>query len=198
MTEHAHPLTAAHTDALAGLRAFLEQCWHWSHGVYYDGGFKRKEPKPVIPSTFMCRHTSSVLLELLTPLEPTWRLNGGTMATDDGREPQPHWWIENDHVIVDLTADQFGWPSAVTVTPLDDPRYTREPGATNRRWITGLKTTLQQWKGEPSRDWMARDPAFQAIAQGHRQAHQTFQDQWQDAHTLEPVASAKKPRPSGR
>lgn len=190
------PITPAHLEALTALRTFLEDCWRWSHHVYYDTGFRRKEPKPTIPSTFMCRHTSSVLLELLTPLDPTWRLNGGTMATCDGRPVQPHWWIENKDVIVDLTADQFGWPETVTVVALDDPRYARLPGATQRHWVTGLKTTLQQWKGEASREWMEQDPAFQAIARQHEQVHQAFQQQWQRASGLEPpTPTRKKPRP---
>lgn len=198
MTAPPSPISPAHEEALAGLRSFLEQCWHWSHHVYYDSGFHRKEPKPTIPSTFMCRHTSSVLLELLLPLDPTWRLNGGTMTTADGRDPQPHWWVENDHAIVDLTADQFGWPTTVTVVSAQDERYVRLPGATQRRWINGLKTTLDQWKGHASRPWMEQDPAFQAIAQHHRQAHQAFQDRWQDATQTQKPASTSKPRAPGR
>lgn len=173
-------LGAGHLDALTGLREFLEHCWHWTHRVHYESGFNRSEPKPALPSTYMCRHTAKALLDLLDRIDPTWRLAGGTMACNDGREPQPHWWIENDQVIVDMTADQFGWGNIV-IAPVDDARYVHHAQAGHRSNINRLGATLDQWKGVASRDWMEHDPLFQAVAAKSAAAYQAFCRQWTQA-----------------
>lgn len=80
-------------QALADLRVFLTTCWEWTHEVHYARSFPRKDPRPTIPSTYMCRHTSRMLLELLDGVDPGWKLAGGTMKPLDDRDPQPHWWI---------------------------------------------------------------------------------------------------------
>ena len=180
--------------ALADLRSFLEDCWRWSHEVHYARSFPRSDPRPSLPSTYMCRHTSRLLLELLEETDPGWTLNGGTMATKKGDTPQPHWWIEKDGVIVDLTADQFGW-DAITVTSSDDPRYQALAPARGKHWIKGLTTTIQTWRGQASRDWMEQDPQFQSLAKASAQALSGFQDRWKAALSLDP-SSPLAVRPS--
>ena len=149
--------------ALLDLRErYLAPCWEWTHAVHYDTGFVRKEPKPTIACTYLCRHTSAVVLDLLRAVEPEWRLDGGEIATREGTPPQPHWWLTNGQAIVDLTAEQFGWEPLV-ITDASDTRYRSLPGANGAHWIKGLKTALLQWQGTPSREWMLQDARFQAV-----------------------------------
>lgn len=51
-------LTDVQRQALAELRVFLDKCWNWSQDIYYNTGFRRKEQRPDIACTYMCRHTS--------------------------------------------------------------------------------------------------------------------------------------------
>ena len=154
----------------------MDTCWNWSHEVYYNTGFRRKEQRPTIACTFMCRHTSLFVQELLKPTDDSWKVVQGTLAPIDGTAPQVHYWLENDRCRVDLTAEQFGW-EPVLVTGLDDPRYVRNELAKPAK-ASIVKTTLDQWRGLASRDWMDNHPGFQAI-QANQAALARFQQAWQ-------------------
>lgn len=193
-----HPSSAqdSQRQALTRFREFLSACWDWSHEVHYSTGFNRKEKKPEIHCTYMCRHTSVLLQELICSVDPGWKVAGGWMS--DSAHPadpnQPHCWLVRGSSLVDLTAEQFGWDSVV-ITTTDDPRYRstllRLPTARN------LKTTLDQWKGVASREWMDRDPMFQAIKEQSAQAFTQFKSAWSAGIPLEsqPLVT---PKPSRR
>lgn len=177
--------------ALADLRLFLATCWEWTHEVHYARSFPRKDPRPTISSTYMCRHTSRMLLELLDEVDPGWKLAGGTIKTLDERDAQPHWWIEKDGLIIDLTADQFGW-EPITVVPTSDVRYQSLPEAASKSWIRGLTTTMATWRGIASRDWMDHDPQFQSLAQASAPALAMFQARWKEGLTPSPPVASNR------
>lgn len=190
---HSHFVSSAslNKEALIALREFLDKCWAWSHEVYYNTGFHRKEEKPEIPSTYMCRHTSVFLLELLSNIdkESNWKVIGGWMATNDQRNDQHHWWLESDNEILDLTADQFGW-DPITITDRNDLRYKRNLLLSSPK-ASQLKNTLQQWKGVSTRDWMESDSRFQYIKSHHASAVENFNSHWHTQSTHTPLKKKK-------
>lgn len=130
-------------------------------------------------------------MELLKPIDDQWKVVHGTLAPADGTAPQVHYWLENGHCRVDLTAEKFGW-EPVVVTSLEDARYVRDLQAKPAK-ASVVKTTLDQWRGISSRDWMDNNPGFQDI-QANQVALARFQQAWQIAVGLDtaPAPRARK------
>lgn len=57
-----------------------------------------------------------------------------------------HWWMERDGVIIDLTADQFGW-DPIVVTDSKDARYNKIERRSKNTLVSGLKNTVKNWNG---------------------------------------------------
>lgn len=175
--------------ALAGVRTFLPDCWRWTHQNYISNGQnffldKRKEiPDPL--STDMCRHTTLFLLNLLqAAADNTWKVAGGFANFADspgvfeqsGRWGQ-HWWLSDGELLLDLTADQLGWPDVV-VAEANDSRYFAQPKLSKRSYVSTLARTVGQWEGLPSSFWMAQDPAFKVIQAGYSPMKTQFLEDW--------------------
>jgi len=123
------PTLAEVTQLVWEIRRFLEPHWvkaHLSWGA--------EIPQP--PSRWMCRSTSIFLAEVFrTQLGSVWQIVGGRPekyldATPEGAVGifatngtwNDHCWLEENGLVVDLTADQFGHPTVI-ITAADALRY---------------------------------------------------------------------------
>lgn len=134
MARSSEPAPDRHAvEAIAvGARSFLETAWMplRAHG------------RPGAPSLGMCRLTSAFLARALSETTGVrWTVRGGAPASEadawDLRDGVPeggmvdqdgmwrgHYWVEDlaGTLMVDLTADQFGW-EPLNVREPGDPRY---------------------------------------------------------------------------
>ena len=123
-------LSAAKISLLASdCRRFLEPHWLETHKSWGE-----ETPDPF--SRWMCRY-SSIFLALVfhERLGSGWTIVGGRPQLQLNATPQgavgifatngtwnDHCWLEGNGLVVDITADQFGYPPVI-VTVVDDIRY---------------------------------------------------------------------------
>ena len=135
------------------VRLFLTDHWTAFHALNPETSQYRSTATRPTPSRSMCRFTSGFLLPRLldrfpqerwkvrsgaaTPGPDTagrWRFSPAGLQDRDGVW-HSHYWIE-DHtgLIIDLTADQFGWsPVTVTRDPSVAPPPPSQPGPLGTR-----------------------------------------------------------------
>lgn len=61
-----------------------------------------------------------------------------------------HWWLDHAPERLDLTIDQFGWPTDFCGSTAD-PRYriVHPPNADDRRTLNGVRSTVSGWEADP-------------------------------------------------
>jgi hypothetical protein len=132
---------------LKSARQHLEICWDQSTSplAYSSAKSRTCIPRIHAPSRGVSRHSSFFLQRLLaTAGFGHWSIAGGTCTDIEGR-PRPHWWLEQDGVIVDLTADQRGHAPVIR-TSATDPRYVRTASESKQSKVAGLKRTVVEWE----------------------------------------------------
>ena len=111
------------------VRSFLELRWLEKHLTW-------EEERPKVLSALMCRYTSIFLqqvlakdLDIMTIIvggRPIRELHGTPRGKYGFVDSQNCWydhcWLESKHLIIDLTADQFG-DLPIIITPKRDCRY---------------------------------------------------------------------------
>ena len=111
------------------LRPFLELRWQEKHLTW-------AEDLPKVWSAYMCRYTSIFLQHVLaSDRHISTIIVGGRPIRDLHGTPRgkygfidrhncwyDHCWLETKHLIIDLTADQFG-DLPIIITPKRDKRY---------------------------------------------------------------------------
>lgn len=152
--------------ALQLVRDYLPQCWQWTHEniVRYGQRFSLNKPVsvPEVLSTNMCRHTTLFLLRLMESAGISGsRVAGGFMRTTEGLN-EPHYWLEHEDFILDLTADQFGW-KPIEFTGREDERYQKRAEMSKKSLVSGLKGTIVQWEGAGASFWQEADPRFKKM-----------------------------------
>lgn len=133
-------------DTLTTIRAFLEISWEkWK--------IERLRDLTVPLSTGMCRFSSIFLHPILEDRTGrSWKMVGGETRDgdvggmmDSNGEWQPHYWLTDGNMIVDVTADQFGH-DPIILTDYADPRYRANLTSLELRWhIADASITPAAW-----------------------------------------------------
>lgn len=144
-------------DIMVIFREHLQPCWRRFHAegrrsypLQFPGGI------PSVPSALTCQETSAFLYKTLTALGVSdLELCGGVMrhahelggdgladhmmkdrsdvsrqrVDDDGYVWEPHFWLEHNGMVIDITKDQFGWDASdIHDLELSELIYSKEPG----------------------------------------------------------------------
>lgn len=155
-------LTSEVTTFAVIVRQFLEPHWLTAHQSWNE------IPDPL--SRWMCRYSSLFLATLLRELqsEHVWEIVGGRPPQDTDATPQAqvgmlgcdgtwhdHCWVKGNELIIDLTADQFGY-APVIVTHASDHRYRANLAEIDlEKDLQKLRRRPMQWLS----DWRASDLA---------------------------------------
>lgn len=114
------------SDFIVKLRLFLEEKWiEWKVTHWHKNGVNRQES-----SQNMCGLSSLFLKKALEEeYKNIWRIAGGVSSKNGGfiknnGEIESHLWVVCDElkIIIDITADQFGY-SSIIITNINDKRY---------------------------------------------------------------------------
>lgn len=159
------------TELTKRFREYLEPCWRQFHEDY-GRGVGRSAADRIIPSPlskFTCRHTSAFILKQLVAsgvneIAPA----GGWMrhaALPDATSPviavpnkrevdasgyvwEPHFWLEHNGFIIDVTKDQFGWDAEdVSVIDGSEQVYRKLPEYSRSHWLKTVRTTVGKFEG---------------------------------------------------
>jgi len=151
-----------------------------------DGGGRREVP--TIISQYTCRHTSAFILKQLKrlgvedvrpagglmrhahegdpqSLAEVERLDqrglAGRFFDEDGFMWEPHFWLEHNDLIIDITKDQFGW-DALDILDVSQGRtiYCKHPEKSKMTYLSSLKSTVMKFEGEPQTMWQEQDPYY--------------------------------------
>ena len=137
------------TPVLAAARAHLELCWRFSKAEFARNRFlqRRWAERQWTPSAGFCRHSSFFLQRLLHASGfGDWRARGGTCLDLATGNHEPHWWLESDGYLLDMTAGQFGH-EATALLPVSDGRYRAQDSRCGQRTISTLGSVVEQWEG---------------------------------------------------
>lgn len=134
-------------DIATSIRIFLETRWldYWQKQINGAQNFRKCEKRSDIPeplSSCMCQHTTLFLLRLLGE---EWRGVGGYMVDRRTGISLDHWWLVCNDIILDLTADQFGWEK-ITIAGTSDFRYAPDQEMSCKSWLSGKRHTVELWE----------------------------------------------------
>lgn len=155
------------TELTALFRTHLEPCWRQFHEDYANGVGRKGVPIPDPISSFTCRHTSAFILRRLVaagvgdvapaggwmrhaylPADKEITIEGNHEFDDAGFVWQPHFWLEHNGFIIDITKDQFGWDHSA-ITPIEEGQaiYRRLDQYSKSYWLKSLKMTVSKFEG---------------------------------------------------
>lgn len=206
----------ARLAALQAVRAFLPEVWVRAHARYILYGqrffLNKRSSIPDPSSTGLCRHTTLFLQRLLRSAgDDSWEVKGGRIAAAtkelpsgcpvedrggewnvdaDGRFWGQHWWLEDGHRILDLTADSFGHDRVVLVA-ITDPRYRRLPDLCRQDVVSRLAGTVVQWEGTATTWGMQASGELDGIRDRYVRLRDGFVAAWRDG--LMPAPSGGAP-----
>jgi hypothetical protein len=175
-------------DILLIFREHLIPCWERYHAEG-PNNFRRSDCEiPEILAKGACRHTSAFLykqlkavgLEDLKPCGGLMRhaepLDGdalidfagavNTVIDDEGYAWEPHYWLEHNGMIIDITKDQFGW-SFDDIHDLETAGmiYREDASYQASKRFAALKATVSKFEGVPQTYWQDGDPHFAKVAE---------------------------------
>lgn len=153
--------------------------------VSSKGGDRQEIPAPL--SRYMCRHTSAFILKQLKQMGvQDIRSAGGVMrhaqegdpdflmeltrldpvnlrgryADEGGFVWEPHFWLEHNGYIIDITKDQFGW-NAFDILEVDTTQvYRKSADKSKMSYLSSLRSTVLKFEGEPQTAWQERNPHY--------------------------------------
>lgn len=140
---------------LPDIRAHLIACWDFTKAKYVRSNFHAKvwRPRLYCSSAGFCRHTSLFLQRLLLKLGfGDWKCAGGTCFDHLEGHFAPHWWLERDGIILDLTADQFDFVQIVLCEAVN-AGYRRQDNRSHQSNIAFLGEVVGQWEGSGFGFW---------------------------------------------
>lgn len=148
-------------------RTYLEPLWRRLHQA--DLNWRRIDGLPDVLSTALCRHTVLFALRAFGRVGAAgWRpVNGRIGQRAMRRVPDyaagasfaDHCWLGHPFGLwLDLTGDQFGFPSVICAPATSGGFAGHEPVA-GRPPLRSLLRTIHNWEGDPKGTWDARDLA---------------------------------------
>lgn len=152
------------------IRSHLELCWEFSRASVLKSLTVGDNPigLPNVQSTLMCRHSVLFTYQLLKSIGiDNVRVGGGLLVLSnntpsdnfniwgsyvydqaDGTQAIPHYWLEVNGLVMDLTGDQAGYSSVVLVAADQASMFIKNDSESKLAKIRSVQSVVNQWRAE--------------------------------------------------